>query len=88
MGLHVLSLLFKPELSGLYLKKGLVLLTFFFSFVVLFRDSFLCSGFFFTASFFSEILHYHLHVAASGFGAGVRAVFCSLFFGRCSTWES
>lgn len=30
MGLHVLSLLFKPELSGLYLKKGLVLLTFFF----------------------------------------------------------
>lgn len=33
----------------------------------------------FLYGFFSEILHYHLHVAASGFGAGVRAVFCSLF---------
>lgn len=75
MGLNVLSLLFQPELLGLYLKKALY---YFISFV--FYDYLFYVLEFSLRAFFFLRDSRHLHVTASGFGAGVRAVFLFIFF--------
>lgn len=58
-------------------EKGLVLFLFI-CYIFFYDYLFLCSGIFLAGLFFRDSRH--LHVTASGFGAGVRAVFCSFFF--------